>query len=265
MARNSNALRSEEDYIARVFEECKVRVTKNLSQEFGSTENRILGALSRLLLNPLLLGQSGTAPETSRSALGTNQGTNENDSQCKAHPEASICQSQTTRISGPCDGYDMVTGVQGEVTYCSRGTSSGKQKKTRSASQPQLRSESTPATIERDQILLAIQQLINNSYSANFKKNIYRASKLPKSLTKTMPTFSEKTEKFELFKELLQTSLKLRNELIEDNRIEHFHYLMTKDALQTFKNINSPIRENLGEDLAVFRRKNVKPQPMATA
>ena len=40
---------------------------------------------------------------------------------------------------------------------------------------------------------------------------------------------------------------------------------MRGDAQQTFKNINGPTRENLGEILAVFRRKNVKPQSMATA
>ena len=40
---------------------------------------------------------------------------------------------------------------------------------------------------------------------------------------------------------------------------------MRGDALQTFKNINGPTPENLGEILAVFRRKYVKPQSMATA
>ena len=39
---------------------------------------------------------------------------------------------------------------------------------------------------------------------------------------------------------------------------------MRADALQTFKNITSPNRENLGEILTVFRRKYVKPQSMAT-
>ena len=40
---------------------------------------------------------------------------------------------------------------------------------------------------------------------------------------------------------------------------------MRGDAPQTFKNITSPSRENLGEILTVFRRKYVKPQSMATA
>ena len=40
---------------------------------------------------------------------------------------------------------------------------------------------------------------------------------------------------------------------------------MRDDALQTFKNFDSPNRENLTENLTVFRRKYVKPQSMATA
>ena len=40
---------------------------------------------------------------------------------------------------------------------------------------------------------------------------------------------------------------------------------MRGDALQTYKNIIGPTRENLGEILEVFRRKYVKPQSMATA
>ena len=48
-----------------------------------------------------------------------------------------------------------MTATQEEVPYCSPTTSSGKQKKARSSSQPRFRSENTPATIEADQILLA--------------------------------------------------------------------------------------------------------------
>ena len=80
-----------------------------------------------------------------------------------------------------------------------------------------------------------------------------------------MPLFDGKTEKFELFEDLFQTSLKIHNQLTEDDRIIYFHSLMRGDALQTFKNINGPSRETLEEILTVFRRKYVKPQSMATA
>ena len=160
---------------------------------------------------------------------------------------------------------DMVTAVQEEIPYCSSGIFSGKQNKARSTSQPQFRSENTPATIEADQILLTLQQLATNSNSANVNNNSNRISKLPKSLTTTMPTFDGKSEKFELFEDLFQTSLKIHNQLTEEDKINYFHSLMRGDALQTFKNISSPNRESLTEILTVFRRKYVKPQSMATA
>ena len=305
MARNSGAPRSQEDYITQVSEEIEGRVTKRLLKEFSRTEDRILGALARLdnfLMIPLLPGRSGTTPEPTRNTSHNNQGTNEDGAQTDPHPEAGPFYGQTPRNVSLEEDHDMVTGVQREnlcqhdmvtgvtarhdmvtgapeqianchdmtgiheeVTYCSPSTSSGKQKKNRSTSQPQFRGENTPATIEADQILLALQQLANNNNSANFHNNINRISKLPNSLTTTRPTFDGKTEKFEVFEDLLQTSLKIHNQLTEDGRINYFHSLMRGDALQTFKNINGPTRENLQENLAVFRRKYVKPQSMASA
>ena len=346
MTRNSNVPRSHEDHINQASEEIEGGVTKKLSHEFSGTENRILGALSRpddFQLNPLIQGHSGTAPETSRNAYGTNQGTNEDASQSDPPSEAGIFQSQTTHNSGPDDGHDMVTGaterhdmvtgvqkeslcghdmvtgaterhdmltgfqkeslcghdmvtgaterhdmvtgvqretgatkqirnrhdmvkgVHEEVTYCSLSRSSGKQKKSRSTSQPLFCSEVTTATIEADQTLLALQQLANNNNSANFNNIINRISKLPKSFTTMMPTFDGNSEKFELFESLFQTSPKIHIQLTEENRINYFHSIMKGDAIQTFKNTNGATRDNLGEILAVFRRKYVKPQSMATA
>ena len=80
-----------------------------------------------------------------------------------------------------------------------------------------------------------------------------------------MPTFDGKSEKFELFEDLFQTSLKNHNQQTEDDRINYFHSLIRGDALQTFRNINGPTRGNLAEILAVFQRKYVKHQSMATA
>ena len=210
-------------------------------------------------MNPLLQGHSGITPETSRNVFSINQGTNEDDSLSDPHPEAGPLTSgredRCDMVTGVqrerlCDRdmltavqrgnlchRDMVTGIteqthsqrdmlteaHEEIMYCSPSTSSGKQKKNRSTSQPQFRSENTPATIEADQILLALQQLANNNNSANFQNNINRISKLPKSLTTTMPTFDGKSGKFELFEDLFQTSLKIHNQLTEEDRINYFH------------------------------------------
>ena len=113
LAQNSNAPRSQEDYIFQVSEEIEGRVTKGLSKEFSRTKNRILGgALARLddfLLNPLLQGHSRATPELSRNALSTSQGTNEDDSQNDLHPEAGLFHGQMTQNSGPEDGHDSET------------------------------------------------------------------------------------------------------------------------------------------------------------
>ena len=109
------------------------------------------------------------------------EGTNEDDSMSDPHPEPGLFRSQTTQNSGQevspymvtgvieethngpymvtgaterhdkvrgvteevRNGRDMVTAVQEEILYCSSGISSGKQKKARSTSQPQFRSDNT--------------------------------------------------------------------------------------------------------------------------
>ena len=109
LAQNSNVPRPQEDYITQVSEEIEGRVTKKLSQVFRRTENRILGALPRLddfLINLLIQGHSGTAPETSQNALSSSQGTNEDESQSDIHPEAGILHNQMTQNSGPENGHD---------------------------------------------------------------------------------------------------------------------------------------------------------------
>ena len=178
----------------------------------------------------------------------------EDDTPSDLHREASIFRSQTTQISGPQVGYDMVIGVHEEVNYWSPRKSSGKQRKKRSTSQPQFRSENTFATIEADQMFLALPQLTNNKNSANFHSIIKRKSKLPKSLTTSMPTFDGKTEKFEPFEDLFQASFKIHNPLTEDDTINYFHSLMMGDALQTNKNNNGPTEKTCKKSCQFFER-----------
>ena len=292
-SRGRNVLDPEltQDYISQVSEEIEGRVTKKLSKEFNKTESRILGALSKLdefLLIPQVRTCSVVQGAT-RNANSENRETHGDLCLNDPYPEVGyfshnsgqpnipgmgtnlniVTENYSHMVTGAteeiCHNPHTMTATQEEIPYCSPTSSSGKQKKAHSTSQPQFRSENTPATIEADQILLALQQLATNSNSANFNNNISRISKLPKSLTSTMPTFDGKSEKFELFEDLFQTSLKIHNQLTEEDKINYFHSLMRGDALQTFKNITSPNRENLGEILTVFRRKYLEPQSMATA
>ena len=197
-----------EEYITQVSEEVEGRVTKELSQEFSRTESRILGALSKLdefPLNPPVRTCSVALPGTSRNINSESRdptGYRFLDNPC---PKVVFSASHTSKLndSEQEETHHMVTRVQEEIPHCSLGTSSGKQKKARSTIRPQFCSENTPAKIEADHTLLAFQQLARNRNSANFHNNINRISNLSQSLTTTMPTFDRKTQKFELFQDLI--------------------------------------------------------------
>ena len=229
-----------------------------------------MGALSKpdeFFLNPQVRTCSVAAHGTSRNSISENRETHGDSSSNDPYPEVGYFPHHSGQLNSPetetnshmvTESYPhIVTGgpeeirlkphtmttTQKETRYCSPTTSSGKQKRARSKSQPQFCSENTPATIEAHQTLLALQQLATNSNSANFNNNISRISKLPKSLTTTMPTFDGKSEKFELFEDLFRKSLKIHNQLTQEDKTNYFHSLMCGDALQTFKNITSPNRE----------------------
>ena len=81
----------------------------------------------------------------------------------------------------------------------------------------------------------------------------------------TTLTFDGKSEKFELFEDLFHTMIKMQPDMTEAMKINHFHSLLRKNALQTFRNINTANRQTLEAILAVFRRKYVKLESQATA
>ena len=78
-------------------------------------------------------------------------------------------------------------------------------------------------------------------------------------------TFDGKSEKFELFEDLFHTMIKMQPEMTEQMKINHFHSLLRKNDLQTFRNISSSNRQTLEDVLVFFRRKYVKPESQATA
>ena len=81
----------------------------------------------------------------------------------------------------------------------------------------------------------------------------------------TPMTFDGKSEKFELFEDLFHTMIKMQPAMTEQMKINHFHSLLRKGSLQTFRNINSINRQTLEDVLVIFRRKYVKPESQATA
>ena len=74
-----------------------------------------------------------------------------------------------------------------------------------------------------------------------------------------------KSDQFELFEDLFQTSLKIYNQFTEEDKVNSFHSVMRSNALQTFKNFSRRNRKKLTQILTVFRGEYVKPQSMVTA
>ena len=204
-----------------------------------------MGAPSKLeefLLNPQVRTFSGTVPGIFRNVDVENQEPIVDRSQNDHHPEVEFfaCRASNIVDSDPNQASHMMTGAQEEIPFCSSETSTGKQKKARTTSQPQCCSEKTPATIEADQIMLALQQMASNNNSAKSNNNINGISKMLKLLTTTLPIFDGKSEKFELIEDLFQTNLKIYNQLTEEDRIHFFH---------SFKRCSSKISTAPGEKL----------------
>ena len=84
-------------------------------------------------------------------------------------------------------------------------------------------------------------------------------------VTTTPETFVGKKGKFESFKDLFNTMIKMQPDMTEKIKINHFHSLLRKGALQTFRNITSSNRETLEDILVIFRQTYVKPESQATA
>ena len=78
-------------------------------------------------------------------------------------------------------------------------------------------------------------------------------------------TFDGKTVKFELFEDLFHTMIEMQSEMSEQMKINHFHSLLRKNALRTFRNINTAKRQTLEDALVIFRRKYVQPESQPTA
>ena len=57
-------------------------------------------------------------------------------------------------------------------------------------------------------------------------------------VTTTPMRFDGKSEKFDVFKELIYTMIKMQPAKNEQMKVTHFHTLLQKGALQTFSNIN---------------------------
>ena len=91
-----------EKYITQVSEEIEGRFTRKLSQEFGWTESRILGALCRLdefLLNPQVRTCSVAAMGTSRNNNSENREPAGDRSLNEPYPEVGVSACNASNLN----------------------------------------------------------------------------------------------------------------------------------------------------------------------
>ena len=84
--------------------EIEGRVTKKLSKEFGKTESRILGALSKLdelLLNPQVRTSAVAVPGTSRNDNSENRETTGDRSSDDPYPEMGHFSHHSGQLNSP--------------------------------------------------------------------------------------------------------------------------------------------------------------------
>ena len=81
-------------------------------------------------------------------------------------------------------------------------------------------------------------------------------------VTTTPMTFDGKSKKFEHLEDLFHTMIKMPPVMTEQRKVNHFHSLLRKGALQTFRNKNTINRQTLEVKV---RRKYVKQESQAPA
>ena len=78
---------------------------------------------------------------------------------------------------------------------------------------------------------------------------------MPKALTASLPVFNGKSEKFELFEDLLRNNIKMYPHLTEIQKINYFHSLLRGNALQAYCNLDDSKKDNLEEVITAFKRR----------
>ena len=127
--------------------------------------------------------------------------------------------TKTVRINSiqnndSCASRNMVTGVLNDSTNQPK--------------RPKIRSHSQPVPKERPAVARTL-------FGADKKDTT--TLPMPKTLTASLPTFDEKSEKFELFEDLFRNNIEKYPHLTELQKLNYFHSLLRGDALQALCNI----------------------------
>ena len=169
------------------------------------------------------------APTSKKQTIIT--ATKEADSESENVPENATATpiktktTATTRKITPVNSCNMVTGVLNDSTNLGK-------KKTRPHRPQSLPPNERPST---SRLLFAPQLEIHPPP---------QPPSMPKALTASLPVFEGKSEKFDLFEDLLRNNIKMYPHLTEIQKINYFHSLLRGNALQAYCNLDDAKKDN---------------------
>ena len=158
-----------------------------------------------------------------------------NEEETRKRIEKLYTPTRSVRINSaqnndPCNSRNLVTGVLNDSTNQPK--------------RPKIRSQSQPASKERTTVARTL-------FAPD--KNDGVVLPMPKALTASLATFDGKSEKFELFEDLVRKIIKMYPHLTELQK--KFHSLLRGDALQAFCNIEDSKKDSLDEIMTIFKRR----------
>ena len=267
---NSASLDSQAE-INRLSSELNSRISREMDDMFNNVSSQIQRAINEAI-NSQVLPQIQNALMAG-SGRETRRGWEVPVERPENHSEVQQnTRTRTTLINEQCDrtyrnAHDMVTGDNEspiEVPEFLTGRVSSRNHLDRSYEDINL--DTTIPAQERNAPATQTDPITRLADVLTTMQNRPTAQQLTiRPVNSNTMTFDGKSEKFELFEDLFHTMIKMQPEMTEQMKINHFHSLLRKNALQTFRNISSSNRQTLEDVLVIFRRKYVKPESQATA
>ena len=257
--------------INRLSSELNSRISREMDEMMNSVSSQIQRAISDAINNQVLpriqnVIMAGSGPETRR-------GWKRSDERPESYSEAQHnVKAKTTLNNEHGDKpyrnvHDMVTGDNespNQVPEILTGRISSRNHLDRSYEDNNL--DTTIPAQERIATAADPDPITRLADVLTTMQNRPTAQQLTiRPVNSNTMTFDGKSEKNELFEDLFHTMIKMQPEMTEQMKINHFHSLLRKNALQTFRNISSSNRQTLEDVLVIFRRIYVKLESQATA
>ena len=226
--------------------------TKKSSQDISRTLSRLLGALSKLdefVLNPEVRTLSGTVPRTFRNNGLESQEPTGDRSQSHPYPEVELSAVRCGKPIAQTQNRPLTWWEEINRRFSIAPLVHHQSNKRRRA--PHLSHCSAVRTprgiLKQTRFCWPFNNWQASAFVPTSTKKVTGNSKPPKFLTMTVHTFDRKSEKSQMLEDLFQTSLRIHNQLTEQDKIKSFLSLVSKPLADRTKKIWEKIWRGSGK------------------